>query len=292
MILTVKVLVAGCGWLGRSVVRALVARGDRPIALRRDPASAGRLEEIGAVPLVADLSRPEAVEQLPGDVDAVVACLAPTGARGAEAYERTYIGAVRTLLDAYAPRGLRSFVYTSSTGVFGQTDGRQVDEHTPPQPASETAHVLVRAERQVLTRLGGHALPASVVRLSGLYGPGRFGVIDRVRSGRLALGPGDGAWMNFCHRTDATRAVVAALDRGRAGEIYHASDACPVRRRDLIRWVAEQFGFDPSRSDAGEGGSGGANRRVDASWSRERLGIDLAYPSFREGLGQAPTGPS
>lgn len=292
MILTVKVLVAGCGWLGRSVVRALTARGDRVIGVRRDPAAANQLTEIGAVPLVADLSRPETVERLPSDIDAVVACLAPAGVRGPEAYERTYVGAVRTLLDGYASRGLRSFVYTSSTGIFGQSDGGEVDEHTAPQPASETARVLVRAERQVLTRVDERSLPTSVVRLSGLYGPGRFGVIDRVRSGRLALGPGDDAWMNFCHRTDATRAVVAALDRGSAGEIYHASDACPVRRRDLIHWVAEHFGFTPMRDGAGEGGRGGANRRVDASWSRERLRIALAYPSFREGLSEAPRGSS
>lgn len=279
-----KVLIAGCGWLGLAVARTLVARGDRVVGIRRDPGAAAELETAGVEPLIVDLLRPEALQQLPDDVEAVVACLAP-GARGTKTYERTYLDAVRTLLDAYARRETRSFVYTGSTGVFEQTDGSEVSERTAVLPASDTAHVLVRAEQQVLAR--AKSCPTCVVRLSGLYGPGRFGVVDRVREGRLALGPGDDAWLNFCHRTDAARSVVAALDRGRAGDIYHASDATPVRRRDLILWVADRFGFDPGRAPEGPATAATPNRRVGAAWSRKQLDVALAYPSYREGLGEA-----
>jgi nucleoside-diphosphate-sugar epimerase len=286
---TMKILIAGCGWLGRAVARALVARGDRVVGIRRDHAAASELEAIGVEPLQMDLLRSEDVRRLPGDVEAVVACLAP-GARGAEMYQRTYVDAVGALLDAYSERELSSFVYTSSTGVFGHDDGREVSERSAVLPGSDTARVLVRAEDQVLNRARAQRYPACVVRLSGLYGPRRFGVIDRVREGRLALGHGDDAWMNFCHRTDATRTVVGALDRGRSGEIYHASDATPVRRRDLIQWVSERFGFDPVHAPEGSAPASGTNRRIDSSWSREQLGIELAYPSFREGLDEAISG--
>jgi nucleoside-diphosphate-sugar epimerase len=278
------VLIAGCGWLGMAVARTLVGRGDRVVGIRRDPSAAAELQAIGVEPLVLDLLHPEAARRLPTAVDAVVACLAP-GGRGAETYERTYVDAVRTLLDAYSRCGRRAFVYIGSTGVFGQSDGSEVCERTPVLPASDTAQVLVRAERQVLAR--ARSYPACVVRLSGLYGPGRFGVIDRVREGRLALGRGDETWMNFCHLTDAARSVIAALDRGRAGEIYHASDSTPVRRRELVRWVAERFGFDPIHATERSAGPASTNRRIGAAWSRERLGVALAYPSFREGLSEA-----
>jgi nucleoside-diphosphate-sugar epimerase len=283
------VLIAGCGWLGMAVARSLVARGDRVVGIRRDPAAAAEMESIGVSPLILDLSRPDATSLLPTKVDAVVACLAP-GGRGTVDYERTYVGAVGQLLDRYSRPATRTFVYTGSTGVFGQSDGSEVDERTPVLPTSDTARVLVRAERQLLAR--ARSCPTCVVRLSGLYGPGRFGVIDRVRQGRLALGRGDDAWMNFCHLTDAARSVVAALDRGRAGETYHASDANPVSRRELILWVAERFGFDPVRDPRATAAAAGKNRRIVAAWSRERLGIELAYPSFREGLGEALSGPN
>lgn len=279
-----NVLIAGCGWLGRAVARSLVARGDRVVGIRRDPAAAAELESIGVEALILDLLRPEAARELPEDIDGVVACLAP-GGRGAEHYERTYVDSVGTLLETYSRRETRAFVYTGSTGVFGQSDGSEVHERTPVEPKSDTAQVLARAERQVLDRAQSFA--ACVVRLSGLYGPGRLGVIDRVVKGRLALGRGDDAWMNFCHLTDAARSVVAALDRGRAGETYHASDANPVRRREVILWVAERFGFDPVREPQGPAATARISRRIVAAWSRERLGVELAYPSFREGLGEA-----
>jgi nucleoside-diphosphate-sugar epimerase len=278
-----KILIAGCGWLGRAVGRALIERGEAVVGVRRTPEGRGELESIGIEPLILDLAAPDAAGSLPDDVDAVVACPAPRAA-GVEAYTRAYVVALRTLLDGYRDRGLGGFIYTSSTGVFGQDDGGDVDESTTPSPTTGTARVLVVAEKQVLTAAREGSAPARVVRLSGLYGPERFGVIDLVRQGRVGLGPGDETWMNFCHREDAARTVVAALDRGRAGAIYHASDANPVRRRDLIVWIAERLGIDPPVLPAEAKAPVRADRRIHASWTRARLGIALAYPSFREGL--------
>jgi hypothetical protein len=86
-----------------------------------------------------------------------------------------------------------------------------VDEDTPPAPPSAPGEVLVEAEALVRGAAAG-GVRACVVRLSGLYGPGRLGVVERVRRGALALGPGDGAFMNFCHLDDALAAVVAGND--------------------------------------------------------------------------------
>jgi len=278
-----RVLIAGCGWLGQAVGRALVARGDRAVGLRRSAAAAAELAASGIEPLVADLARPGAASLLPPEVDAVVACPAPAGP-GVEGDRETYLVAVGAVLERYRSRGLVSFVYTSSTGVFGKDDGTEVDERTPVDPATPAGRILVEAERQVLDAAAEGSVATRVVRLSGLYGPGRFGVIERVRGGQLALGPGEDHWMNLCHREDAARAVLAALERGEPGAIYHASDAEPVRRGELIRWVAARLGIEPHTSDAAPRG---ANRRVSAAWSRRRLGLELAYPTFREGLAEA-----
>lgn len=272
------VLVAGCGWLGSAVAARLARRNDRVTGIRRDPARAAALAELGVEPLALDLAAPGAEERIP-QVDAIVACQA-AGGEGEGAYRAAYLDANRTLLAAARRAGARALVYTGSTGVFGQRDGSDVDERTDPAPASATAEVLVEAEALVRGGSDG-ALRTAVVRLSGLYGPGRTGIVERVRAGRHALGPGDDAWMNFCHLEDAVAFVLAALDRGRPGAVYHGSDAAPPRRREVVTWIAGRLGIPPARTDRP---TPGPNRRILSERTRKELGVTLAYPSFRDGL--------
>jgi nucleoside-diphosphate-sugar epimerase len=248
-------------------------------AVRRDAAALAGLAAAGAETLPLDLAGPAAAGRLPGGVDAVVAAQS-AGGDSPDPYRRAYVDANRTLLEAAGGWALGSFVYTGSTGVFGQRDGSEVDERTPPAPASPSAEVLVDAERLVLGAAAG-GVPAMVLRLSGLYGPGRAWPVDRVRAGLLGLGPGDGAWMNLCHLDDAVASILAAIDRGRSGSIYHASDARPPRRRELVEWVAARLGIPPP---AGAAPYRGADRRIRAERSRASLGVGLLFPSFREGV--------
>jgi len=277
-----RVLVAGCGWLGTAVARALVARGDRVTAIRRDPGRAAALAELGVTPLAVDLASPGAADRLPV-VDGVVACQS-SSEDSPEAYRSAYLTANAALLEAARRSGARSFVYTGSTGVFGQRDGGDVDEASPPQPASPSARVLVEAEQLVVGAGNGLGYPGQVLRLSGLYGPGRTGTVDRVRKGALALGPGDDAFMNFCHLDDAVAFVLAALDRGQAGATWHGSDAAPPRRREVVEWVAARLGIPPPHLPEGAAAPPGPNRRILSARTREALRVTLRHPSFREGF--------
>lgn len=274
------VLVAGCGFLGRAAAAALLARGDRVTGVRRSPSAAAELEALGIEPLILDLTTPGAAERIPEGVDAILACQSARG-DGAAPYRAAYVDANRALLSAAQARRVRAFVYTSSTGVFGQTSGGDVDEDSKTAPAGETGAVLVEAE-QLILRAAVAGAPARVLRLSGLYGPGRAFAVDRVRSGAMALGPGDETWMNFCHLEDAVAFAVAALDRGRPGAVYHGTDASPARRREVIAWVAQRLGIEPRRGEAGA--AAGPHRRVLGAKTREALGVALKYPSFREGF--------
>ncbi len=269
-------VVAGCGWLGSEIARRAAARGDAVTAVRRDPSRAGALPA-GVRLLALDLGGPDAAERLPA-ADAIVACQA-AGGGSVDAYRSAYLTANAALLAAAARWGAR-FVYTGSTGVFGQDDGSTVDERTPPHPTSATAEVLVEAEAAIRAA-GARGADAAVIRLSGLYGPARVGILERVRSGKLALGPGDDAWMNFCHRDDAAELVLAVLSRGAPGAVYHGSDAAPARRRDVVSWIAQALGIPPHRDVAPWSG---ADRRISSQRTREALGFSLAYPTFREGL--------
>lgn len=269
-----KILIAGCGWLGRALAARLAGAGHRVVAARRTPSRPDPSTTPGIDTLAVDLADPACGDALPADLDAVVACQAAGGGTP-ELYERAYVS-VNSVL---AGLGTERLVYTGSTGVFGAGDGRIVDETTPPDPTTPRANILLAGER-VVRDAGG-----VVVRLSGLYGPGRYGILDRVRSGALALGPGDSAWMNFCHLDDAVETVVATLEGGRRGEVYHASDAHPTRRSDVVRWIAARLGIEPARSD--EPPRRAADRRVSAEASRAELGVELRFPSFRDGLSAA-----
>jgi nucleoside-diphosphate-sugar epimerase len=266
------------------VAARLAARGDRVTGLTRTEPSAQRLRDGGFDALAVDLATPSAVRDVRGGgYDAIVAMQSAAG-RDESDYARAYLHATGNVLESEYAVDV-PFVYVSSTGVFGQTDGSWVDESTRPQPADGTSRILLAAEHLVLDRTRHRAKPC-IVRCSGLYGPGRTGTIDRIRSGALAWGSGDTTWMNFSHRDDAAATVIAALDRGTPGAVYHASDALPMTRHDVVAWIAGRLGIDPPRRD----GNGsvearrGAHRRVSAEATRHALRIALAYPSFREGM--------
>ena len=265
------------------MARALLARGDRVTGVRRSAGSAEQLRAAGIEPIQADLSDAGSLALLPPGLEALVVCPSAGGDQEAN-YRRAYIDVNRNLLDATRKMRILSYVYTGSTGVFGQTDGSEVDEGTRPCPASRSAEILVEAESLVLDA-ARHGLRTSVVRLSGLYGPGRAWPIVAFRSGSLALGSGDDRYVNWCHRDDAAAAVVAALDRGRPGAIYHATDAHPAKKREVVEWLAARLAVPAPRATGSTPGRRGAtNRRIQGVRTRSELGLELMYPSFREGL--------
>ena len=252
-------------------------------AIVRSEDSAARLRSLGFEAQAFDLADPGGWD-FPPVFDGVVTAHSASG-RDAAAYKRAYLDATQNLLRSEvvfdAP-----FVYVSSTGVFGQTDGAWVDESSPPLPADPLAEILLAAERLVLDTSRHDAKPC-VVRCSGLYGPGRAGAIERVRSGALHWGVGDATWMNFSHRADAAATVIAALDRGRPGAIYHASDAGPATRHEVVAWIASRLAIAPHRREEPSGDARrGAHRRVSAEATRHELGVTLAYPSFRDGFAE------
>lgn len=283
-----RVLIAGAGWLGSALARELLSKGHEVVAIRRSAEPLRALARLGATPLSLDLGTPDAARLIPDGIDAIVACQS-SSADTVDGYRAAYVRANRALLEAAERLRVKAFVYTGSTGVFGQRDGSDVTEETPPAPSGPTGEVLVEAERELLAA-AARGVPARIVRLSGLYGPGRTGILERVRSGRLALGPGDDAWMNFCHLDDAVRFIVAALDRGEPGRVYHGSDAAPARRREVVEWIAERLGIAPPRAEGAP--PPGPDRRIRSERSRRALGVELAYPRFQDGLAAAVIAPS
>ncbi|MHA7286678.1 SDR family oxidoreductase [Arthrobacter sp. MDT3-44] len=266
------VLIAGCGDLGTEVGLRLAARGERVIGWRRSPK---RIPE-GIEGRAADLTQP--LPPIPQDTDVVVIATA-AGDRSEAAYRSAYVDATRNVLDALERDGVtpRRILFVSSTAVYGDFDGDWVTEESPAESPAPTAR-LVREAEQVLLRRSDRG---TVLRLSGIYGPGRTRLIDQVKGGTAVL-PAGTQWTNRIHRDDAAAAIVhLTMDLDDPAPIYVGSDEQPVDLGDVLQFLAAELGLPEPPTGETSSTRGGA-RRMDSSRLRS-TGFSFAYPTYREG---------
>lgn len=211
-----------------------------------------------------------------GPYGLVIHC-ASSGKRGEIGYEEVFVQGMTRINEQQPPNARKIFV--SSTSVYGQTKGEQVTEDSPADPSTPTGKILREAEEIALT--GG----ATVVRSSGIYGPGRAVLWEKFKRGEAVM-EGDGSrWINQIHRDDLVSAIVRLIDRGDLQKIYNASDNTPVTQHDYYAWCAELLGkplppFGPVNMQRKRGLT---NKRV-LNGKLRAAGWAPIYPSFREGI--------
>ena len=274
-----RVLIAGCGYVGSALAAMLAEDGEVVWGLKRNPSGLPR----DVRPLSGDVGDPATLEGLPRP-DAIVYAVAPPE-RSAEAYQAAYVEGLSNLLDAAGSIGAPfdgRLVLVSSTGVYGESDGGWVDEDTPPEPADETGRILLEGERMARV-FGGTGV---VLRLGGIYGPGRDRTIRRVCSGEAGC-PEAGRYGNRIHRDDAAGAARHLLLLDRPAPLYVGVDGDPAELRAVYRWIAEQTGVPDPCAGHQHPASGPPRRRgTNKRCSNERLvrsGYAFRYPTFREG---------
>jgi nucleoside-diphosphate-sugar epimerase len=273
-------LVIGCGYLGQRVALRWLTAGHRVFATTRSDARAEQLARSGLQPIRCDVVDPSSLRGLP----AVETVLCSVGFdRGAgRSLREVYVNGLDNVLAALPAPG--RFLHVSSTGVYGQCLGEEVDEAAATEPQEESGRVVLEAEGVLRRRL-----PAAVVlRFAGIYGPGRLLRGQALRAGEPLVGDPE-KWLNLIHVEDGASAVLAADERGRPGEVYNVADDRPVRRRDFYDFLARLLGapeprFVPPAPDAPLPGHERANRRVSNRRLRQELGVALRYPTYREGL--------
>ena len=181
----------------------------------------------------------------------------------------------------------KKFVYTSSTSVYGQTDGSVVKESAPTDPQTETGKLLVETERVLTEAAGKKILPAVILRVAGIYGPGRGHLFQQFLKDEAKItGKGD-RFINMIHRDDLIGIILAVLKNGRAGEIYNAVDDEPVAQIHFFRWLSETLGkwMPPFASEEETAGRkrGLTNKKVSNRRLRMELGYPFKHPTFRQG---------
>lgn len=283
-----RVLIAGCGYVGIALGRRLLAADHHVTGIRRSPAAADPLRDAGIDPLILDLADASQLPRLPDAWDWVVHCAAPSESTEA-AYRATYLDSARHLVRHLRSRPPRALVFTGSSSVYAQDDGSVVSETSPTSPSTPLVQALLETE-ELLLQAARDGFPARLLRVAGIYGPGR-NRIDGLRGGKLKQSADPTRFLNFIHRDDVASAVEAVLQRGRNGDIYNVSDGHPVEEGELLEWLANALKLPlPGPADA-QGATLGpgarrrplTNKRLDASKIRRELGWEPFYATFREG---------
>jgi len=278
-----RVLIIGCGYAGLPLGVELVRRGHEVHGLRRHAPEA--LRSAGITPLQADVTRPETLARLPGHFDWVVNCAA-SGGGGAEEYRQLYLEGNRNLLAWLAEAPPKKFVYTSSTSVYGQNDGSVVTEESVVCPEAPTARVLAETE-ELLLAAARNLFPALILRVAGIYGPGRGHAFKQFLRGEARL-EGDGSrFMNMIHRDDLIGVIIRGLEMGRPGQIYNVADNEPVTQATFYSWLAAELKRPPPLQVTANEESwrkrGVTNKRVSNAKLRSELGYEFKFPDFRTG---------
>lgn len=271
-----RILVAGCGALGGRIAQRLSQR-HHVFGLRRNASAV----PAGVTAIGADLLDAGTLgDRVPVKLDGIIYCLTP-GRYDDQGYRDAYVNGLANLLEAVSASSTPArLIFISSTSVYHQDDDSWVNEDSPTEPARFSGQQILAGERLALAS----AIPATVVRLSGIYGPTRQRFLKSVVDGELA--PETPApYTNRIHEEDASRAVVHLLEKALSGQeiadCYLASDCEPARLDEVVAWVCRQLPCAEPRPDARTGGRAGS-KRCDNRRLRD-TGFEFLYPDYRAG---------
>jgi nucleoside-diphosphate-sugar epimerase len=279
-------LIVGCGYTGSRLASRLRDRW-QVSATARSATAAAALRAAGVAVVAADL-----------DATLPPGSLAPAIQGGAIAYlvpppdAGTNDPRLENFLQAIDPARPSVVLYMSTTGVYGDTRGGIVTEQSPLLPANDRARRRVAAEGAVQAWCGEKGVRCVILRVPGIYGPGRL-PIDRLRRSEPALRPEDAGPGNRIHVADLVAACVAALER-RVSGAFNVTDGNPATTTEFLQRTAAIAGLPapplvaladaPGRISAGMLAFLRESRRVDNRRMREELGVEPRYANLDDGI--------
>ncbi|GAB4236933.1 MAG: SDR family oxidoreductase [Acidobacteriota bacterium] len=273
-----RILISGCGFLGQALGIRFAAEGHRVWGLRRDPSTLPP----GIEPLAGDL-RGLQRSDLPAAGFDFVYYLLSSRREDRDGYLFAHHGGVVRMLQLLgelpAPR---RFFLASSTRVYGDRAGAWVSEETPTTPWDWTSEALLCGEEALLES----SIPGTVVRFSGIYGPGRDRLLVQVARGEAAYDVSRAEYTNRIHVEDAAEALYLLAERTLDEEIadlYLVTDNEPVDRGVLLEWLTARLAApQPRWYRSGE--TAPAGKRCSNLLIR-KAGFHPTYPTWREGYG-------
>jgi len=286
MATTARYLVAGCGYVGARLARALLPRGP-VVGMVRTEASAERLDAHGIDAIVWDLDAADAALPRGFGTPSVVFYLVPPPSTG------VHDPRLKRFL-ARLPAPPARIVYVSTTAVYGDTGGALIDESTPLNPGSDRARRRVDAEQSLMQWCERQGVGWTIMRTPGIYGPGRL-PIERLKRGEPMIRHSEAGYASRIHVDDLVGALVLASGAPRAVErVYNVSDGNQASMTEYFERVAALTGLPApalvSRAEAERAVSPGLwtylaeSRRVDSRRIREELGFAPRFKDLRLGI--------
>ncbi len=286
-----RLVIFGCGYVGSAVAQTALSAGARVEALTRNPEKAAALRAAGlSKVVVADLATADWHAQLEGGPDFVVNTVS---SGGPENYRRSYVDGMQSIL-AWATAAkfpVGTVLYTSSTAVYPQGGGVSVDE-TADAPGATPNGAIIRESELLLANAPTRACVRwFILRLAGIYGPGRHHLLDQLREGATALNGAGTHRLNLAHRDDIVAAILACLSAPTSvgHEIFNVADTAPALRSEVVAWLAGQLGrpvptFDGTTTTR-RGGTPMPDRIISSAKIQKVLGWTPKYPDYRAGFG-------
>ena len=277
-----RIVILGYGYCAGHFLAMSRSRFTSVAATTRDAAKAQHLAERGITPLNIADGRSSAIRDDMAQAH-VLLVSAPPGESG-DPFIRTVTESLR---DSITPPQI---VYLSTIGVYGDHDGRWVDETVPPRPQSQRSRQRVAAEAEWQALGIRTGAPVAILRLPGIYGPGRNALEQlRAGTGRRIVKPGQ--VFNRVHVGDISHAIAAVI-RKRATGIFNITDDEPCPPQDVITFAASLLALAPpplidfDQADLSPMGRSfyGENKRVSNARAKADLDWRPSYPTYREGL--------
>jgi nucleoside-diphosphate-sugar epimerase len=283
-----SIFIAGCGYIGRRVARLAGASGYKATCLVRSEEHGGKLEQLGYRTIIATLDDPAGMpvlETTGGEV--LLYCVPPPGGGLFDTRARNFCAS----LALSAPPA--KIVYLSATSVYSETNGGVVTEDSPTTPASAMGKRRLDAEAAFREFGAAHGTSVVILRISGIYGPGRLPLIQ-ISQGQPLLREEESGPSNRIHADDLARICLAAAEKGGDGDIFNVSDGHPGSMTSYFNAAADALGMPRQPQVALEEARQAMSplmfsyvsesRVVDNSRMLERLDIRLRYPTLAEGL--------
>ena len=276
---TKRVLIAGCGDLGLRVAQLLAIEHSTNLSwgLRRQP----NLDSTHDIPsftwIAADLTQPDTLRDLPKDITHVLYTAAPNARTEAD-YRAVYREGLERLVLAVAAPSLQRVLFVSSTAVYGAHGAQWIDEDTPTAPKSFNGQVLLETEQWLYKQ--NAQFETLSLRLSGIYGPGRSYLLERLRTGQATAPMTESHWVNRIHIEDAAAAVVHLMNLPNPKPIYLVTDSTPLPMRVLYDALAKLVGGPTP--PAGDAPASIGSKRLSNARLRDS-GFTLKWPDSREG---------
>jgi len=282
-----KVFIAGCGYIGERIARSHIESGGEVACLVRSPELASRLESDGFTTVVSSLDDLTTIPAL-NLADKVLFYLVPPPGGGiSDSRARNFIAQIT---ETGKPARI---IYMSATSVYSGIDGDIVTEESLANPDSAMGKRRLDAEMAFREYGTAQDVPIIILRVSGIYGPGRLPLMQ-ISQGQPLLNEDESGPSNRIHADDLATVTIAAADNGVNGDIFNVSDGHPSSMTSYFNACADALGL-PRQPQVGLEIARqvmsplmlsyvSQTRVVDNRKMLERLKVNLRYVSLAEGI--------